>query len=474
MKKFIIIMALCATVPALACAKKPKKVEPAPAEVVNVEEEAPEFTEECMVNASLFSEYAKAKQYAEAYEPWLQVYTTCPSYNKAIYSQGAKIMEWKYNEATTDEERNEIKKIIMQMYDKRIKWFGDDPKYPTAYILGQKGLDYCKFYAEDPLKLDAYNWLKQSVTEMGAESQLAVIVKFMEVSDALYKADPAAYGAQYIADYSLVNPILQSIWDNPAAKNATDAAKSKEYVDNMFATSGAASCDKLDELYANYVSTNSQYLEDMLKLMRLYRRIGCTESEVYFAAAEAAHKLSPTTESASGCGSMSMKKGNYNDAVDYYKQAIELIDENDPEGDVTRADLQYRISYIYMNKLNRYADARTYANLSMNSDPTQKGRCYIMIGLCYASSQPYQTPDYPAAKAAILNKTVFWAAVDKFNKAKAVDATCTDDANKLIATYSQHFPSKEEIFDLPTEFGTGTFIVGGWINETTIVRPKKD
>ena len=477
MKKVIIIMALCATIPALACAKKPKKVESAPAEVnpvAVVEDETPEITEECIINVSLFVESAKNKQYADAYGPWLEVYNNCPNANKAIYSRGSAILEWKYNNATTEEEKNEIRQLVLQMHDKRIKWFGDDPKYPTAYILGQKGLDYCKFYPEDPLKLDAYNWIKQSVTEMGTESQLAVIVKLMELSNELYKADPEKYGPQYLADYALISPILQTLWDDPASKNATAAAQSKEYVDNMFALSGAASCDKLDELYANYVNTNGQYLEDMLKLMRLYQRVNCTESEVYFAAAEAAHKLKPTTESASGCGSMSLKRGEYTDAINYYKQAIELIDENDPEGDVTRADLQYRISYIYMDKLNRYADARMFANLSMNSNPNQKGRCYIMIGLCYASSQPYQTPDFSAAKAAILNKTVFWAAVDKFNKAKAVDETCVDDANKLIATYSKYFPSKEEIFDLPTEFGSGTFVVGGWINESTVVRPKKD
>lgn len=478
MKKSIIALALCAAIPALACAKKPKKVtepEPAPAPVV-VEEETPEITEECLMNISLFVESAKNKAYADAYGPWLEVYQTCPNANKAIYSRGVQILEWKYNNATTDEEKNQIREMALQMHDKRIKYFGDDPKYPTAYILGQKALDYCKYYEEDPLKLDAYNWFKESITALGEKSQLNVIQKFMELSNNLYKADANKYGAQYLADYALVSPILQSIWDNPAAKNSTDAAKLKEYVDNAFALSGAASCDKLDELYANYVQTNGQYLEDMLKLMKLYRRVGCTESEVYFAAAEAAHKLEPTSESAAGCGSMSLKKGNYNDAIDYYKQAIELVedDPNSDEDDATRADFQYRLAYVYMDRLHRYAEARNYAQQCINTDPTQKGRGYIIIGLCYAASQPYQTPDYPAAKAAILNKTVFWAAVDKFNKAKAVDASCTDDANKLIATYSKYFPSKEELFDLPAEFGSGSFVVGGWINETTTVRAKKD
>ena len=102
-----------------------------------------------------------------------------------------------------------------------------------------------------------------------------------------------------------------------------------------------------------------------------------------------------------------------------------------------------------------------------------QGRCYILIGCCYAAAKPYSESDYPAAKCAILNKTVFWAAVDQFVKAKTIDQSCTDDANKLIAAYSKYFPTKEEMFDLPGEFGSGTFIVGGWINEKTTCRSAK-
>ena len=102
-----------------------------------------------------------------------------------------------------------------------------------------------------------------------------------------------------------------------------------------------------------------------------------------------------------------------------------------------------------------------------------QGRCYILIGCCYAAAKPYTEADYPAAKAAILNKTVFWAAVDQFNKAKQVDPSCASDADKLIAAYSKYYPTKEEIFDLPGELGGSTYIVGGWINEKTLCRPAK-
>ena len=58
--KTLVVLALAAAVPALACAKKPKKVETeAPAEAQAVVEEEPTITEECMVNISLFNESVK-------------------------------------------------------------------------------------------------------------------------------------------------------------------------------------------------------------------------------------------------------------------------------------------------------------------------------------------------------------------------------------------------------------------------------
>ena len=136
------------------------------------------------------------------------------------------------------------------------------------------------------------------------------------------------------------------------------------------------------------------------------------------------------------------------------------------------ADYQYSIALIYLSNLKNYPQARAYARASLNSREDQ-GRCYIVIGCAYAASQPYSTADYPAAKAAILNKTVFWAAVDKFVKAKSVDPSCAADADKLIATYSKYYPTREEMFDLPNELGGATYYVGGWIGETTTCRAGK-
>ena len=468
--KTLLVVALAAAVPAMSFAKKPKKVaEETPVEAqAALPEEDPVITEECVMNVSLFHESVKNKMYADAYGPWMEVYTTCPNANKSIYSDGAKIVEALYQAASDPVEKERLAKLAIEMQDKRIRFFGNDPKYPKAYILGEKGLAYVDFFGETKLA-EARECLRQSVEGMGNSSKIMVLVKLVDVSYALYKQDPNGKAEQFISDYELASNALAEQAGNTNNKNAEIAGKQKDYVDNIFAISGAADCAKLDEIYAAVVKENISNLDMLQKIAKLYKRVRCTESEVYFAACEAAHKLQPTQESAAGCASMAAKKGDYEAAIAYYDQAIKLAMVEDELEDV--ADYQYNAAFYCYNNLKKYAEARKYAQasiatlsgLGMNKG---QGRCYIIIGMCYAATRLYGND----AKGAILNKTVYWAAVDKFVKAKQIDPSVEAQASEFISTYSRYFPTKEERFDLPNEFSGSTYFVGGWIGETTAIR----
>lgn len=465
--KNLLVAALAVTVPAMSYAKPPKKTAEveAPAPIV---EEDPVITEECVMNVSLFHEAVKNKMYADAYDPWWSVYSTCPNANKSIYTDGAKIVEALYRATSDAAEKERLANLAVELQDKRIKYFGTDTKYPKAYILGEKGMAYVDFFGDSKLA-EARECLQQSVVGMGAQSKIMVLVKLVDVSYALYKQDPNGKAEQFIADYELASNILADQAGNANNKNAEIAGKQKDYVDNIFAISGAADCSKLDEIYAAAVKDNLNNLDMLQKIAKLYKRVRCTESDVYFAACEAAHKLQPTQESAAGCASMSAKKGDYEQAIDYYDQAIKLAMVEDEMEDV--ADYQYNVAVYYFANLKKYPEARKYAQASIATLTglginKGQGRCYIIIGMAYAATRPYGND----AKGTILNKTVYWAAVDKFVKAKQVDPSVEATANEYIASYSKYYPTKEERFDLPGEFSGNTFYVGGWIGETTAIR----
>lgn len=454
MKK-VLLIALCVAIPMVGFAQKKKKKGEEP--VV----EAPVVTtlsdEECMTNLSLFHESVKNNQFEEAYGFWLPVYQSRPDMNKAIYTDGTKILDYRYQQATDENLKKALRDSIMQLHDDRIKYF-DEAKYPDEYVLGVKAMDYLTYFQEDELALPAYGWMKESITALGAKAQITVLRKFVELSYNIYKSNTEQYGDQFLADYQLASAALEQI-AAAGGKNAEHATSQKAYVDRLYAASGAADCGQMDQMYASVVNESASDLEKLGSIMKLYRRLGCTESDVYFAAAEHAHKLQPTSESAAGCAQMCLKKNDLNGALEYYKQALSMatVDED-------KADYLYRMATIYVS-LNNLQQGASYAYQALDLAP-EDGRCYLVIGICYAGAKIYDDP--------ILARSVFWIACDMFQKAKQVDSSCATDANKLIATYRQYFPTKEDVF-FHKELNDGAaFRVGGWINKSTICRSKAE
>jgi len=413
----------------------------------------------CLIYISLFNESAKNKQYADAYGPWLSAYNECPGANKVIYTRGREILQWKLGQAKDQTSYKETFDELMRMYDKRIQYFGDDSRYPTPWILGVKALDYITYVKGDDLKKPAYEWLEQSIDGMKENSELEVLRQFIMLSYNIYKAEPT-HAEKFIADYLKVNEILEAQINNPEFKYAELASQIKQGLDVMFAQSGAADCKTLDEIYKSKVSQNISNLEYLNNVLDFYSRIGCFDSQVYFQAAIAAHKIQPTATSANACAEMSYKKKNFNQAIQFYEEAANLATNNNE-----KADYLYKIAQIYYSELQNYLKARDYARKSLEYNPNN-GSAYLLIGIMYANTKGiYDDP--------VLAKTVFWVAVDKFIKAKQVDPDpkIREEADKLIQTYSRYFPSKEDIFFHPELEEGKSFYVGGWIGETTICRP---
>ncbi len=436
--------------------EKAISTEQTPAAVTASTNEDPVITEDCLVNISLFNESAKNKQFADAFNPWFAAYRDCPNANRAIYSRGRNILQWKLGQAKDEATYKSTFDLLMGMYDSRIKYFGNDQRYPTDWILGVKALDYITFSKGDSLKNSAYGWLEQSIKGLGENSELEVLRQFVVISTFKFKNDKN-HTEKYIADYLKSNDILEQKGKNPDTIKANLSLQMKQSLDFLFAQSGAADCKTLDGIYEEKIKSNLANLDYLNNVVSFYKRIRCTESEVYFSASVAVHKIQPTSESANGCAEMSYKKKEFSKAIAYYDEATKLSTNNND-----KADFQYKIAQIYYSELDNYQKAREFARNSLDYN-SKNGSPHILIGIMYANSRGiYDDP--------ILSKTIYWAAVDKFVKAKQVDPSSAADADKLIRTYSKFFPSKDDIFFQPDLQAGKSFFVGGWIGESTICR----
>jgi len=155
-------------------------------------------------------------------------------------------------------------------------------------------------------------------------------------------------------------------------------------------------------------------------------------------------------------------EGNASDVIDFGKKADEeAIKRNSEKDKFKQANDYYELALGFYAKKN-YPKVRNYARQAISLNP-RWGKPYLLIGRIYAESSK------SIGGSDLEQRMVYCLAVDQFIKAKAADPEVTAEADKEITTYSQYFPGKEEASFENIKAGS-SFKIGGWINESTIVR----
>ena len=410
----------------------------------------------CLENLSLYSNYYKIKDYNAAYDSWKIVFEECPtSAGTNLYSQGAYILAYKLAGEKDQAKRQALFEELMKCYDQRVKYYGTNKKYPESYIRGRQAMDYIKYSADKDYLANVLPWLEQSVNGRGVDADNDVIQKYFELLEHRYQSDKAKYSESFIDSYLKLGDIVD--------KRIAKADKYKEAymitrnnLNAIFVNSGVADCATLEGVFSTKVEENKQNDEELEKIINIFDKADCKESEIYFTASRYAHALNPVAKTAVGCARQAFKKEEFANAVKFYNEAIELEQVD---------SLKYTYAIEKANALyqsKRYGEAKSAALQAISFDSKQ-GEPYMLLATIYATVDPY--PEDP-----ILNKTKFWAAVDKLQTAKSLEPELAEKANTLINSYRKFYPSKEEVFFKPELAPGAEFTVGGIINESVRCR----
>lgn len=418
----------------------------------------------CLQNLSIYAEYVKTGNFKDAYLPWKAAYTECPKAQVSTYINGVKILQWFIGQEKDAAKRAAYVEELMDVYDQRLKYLDDlnalvRNQTTRETVLGMKAHDYIVFGGNIDIN-KAYNMLKEVVVAQKENTAYYLLQDFINISEKKYKTDPN-HKETFITDYQMAaeyaNAVNERTQNNPKASEALKKATllTKDYVDGIFINSGAANCENLEAMYGPKIEENKENLDYLKQVVAVMRMFKCTEQEAYFKASEYAHAVSPTAETAVGCAYMNYKKGDLDKTLQFFDEAIEL--ETDP---VKKSEDAYNAAVVLFSK-KQLGKAKSYANKALSFND-KNGKAYILIANMYASSPNWS--DEPA-----LNRCTYYLAIDKLQRAKAVDPSVTEEANKLIGTYAAHTPKPEDLFFLNLKKGD-SITIGGWIGESTVIR----
>ncbi len=405
--------------------------------------------QKCKENLSMFREYYKQKNYLDAYNPWRWSFNNCPESSGNIYKNGPKIIKEKMN----SDKANKLAYIdtLMMVFDQRIQYFGKE-----GYVLGLKG--YELIGVDKKRSEEALGYLKRSLEIDGNKASVQAVYGYMKAMVNLEK-DGVKTKEDIIEAYALASGIISFNIINES-KSAKHFIKYSEKIEDLFTP--YANCEdlvslfnqKLDEILQADSLSGISTVAQLVRIKKVLENKKCTDSKLFFKITSEIYKLEPSSVLASELSKMSISKKESSNAISFAKDAVELeLDIN------TKAKyfLVLADAFRYAGSFSLARDA-VYSALEIRND---WGDAYMSLGNIYVSGATVCGNEFN-------QKTVYWIAVDAFQKALKDEKT-KSKASKSINTYSKYFPDTEICFFNGVKSGD-SYQIGCWINKSTIVR----
>lgn len=402
---------------------------------------------------SVYREFFKQKNYASALESWMYVFDKAPCAREQTHIDGVIMYKAFLAENPSASRKEQLIDTIIKIYDARILAFPKSAASTTA----RKGVDLLALRPEP--NVEVMNAFKKALELGGNDVESYVLTNYFKTvlkEVAAGKLDKSVAVDVYnqlnqTADFNIANS------KDSTGKEAEKFNQAKQVLDADLAGNLVKDCqDILLNFGSRYEANQSdKKLRDLVYGMLIGK--GCTQEPIFVQVAES--RLADTGEErlALLLARMFKQKDQMEKAMGFYQKAVTAA-----QNDSTKSQYCYEMAAIYSDQ-DQHAKARQMAQeaIKYRSD---WGKPYIFIGDLYASSAG-------RCGEGIASQSVYWAAVDKYKKAREVDPSCADEAAQRISKYTGYFPDKEALFFQSITIGSG-YSVGCWINEGTTVRAR--
>jgi len=412
---------------------------------------------ECQQRLSFYKSYFQAGDLASAVPSWRIAVALCPrSATQLVYQDGARIIKevLMRQPGMTPQYRSELIDSLMLMYDIRGEF------YPTHRVSAlQNKIREMGFFMPDALEKRLAE-VEVLVGLTGNNTLPEFLTLYMGLVGGLY-ADEKRSSEDMMDAYTKLIGILES--QEKAQPNNEEVKSHKKSIEDIFISSGVATCENLITLFTPRFEANPEDLELVSKIVSLLLSSECIDSDLFVRSLTVLNQLSPSYKTAYYLYRLHLSKGDNNEAAKSLREAI-----NSPE--VTAEEKgNYLIEEGILNfkAFNNPTRAMSSARAAMEASSTVRGKAYMLMASIWVSLANKCGDDD------IEKRAPFWVAVDYLEKAKAADRSCTEEANRMIAQYRQYFPLQEEAFMYDIMDGAEYTVNCIGFRETTTVRTRK-
>ena len=316
------------------------------------------------------------------------------------------------------------------IYDKRIALYGQEGTY-----LGSKAIMLNKYRPEK--STEVYDMLARTFEVAGNSTAFGVLKLYMVVALNRYNKEEISKEVMVNIYSSISDALAEQLEKETKEDKKAKIADAATAVEELFVNSSAADCKSIIDVFSPKFEadpTNVELAKKIVNLLRKGNSDECKLSDLYMRAAIVMYENEKSSAAAHAIGQAYFKRGESGKAEQYYTEAISLEEDASK-----KADMYYELGLLYFSGMNNYQKARQAARNALAADPNC-GKAYMLIGKVYAAGGK------GCGESDFEKKSLWWLVVDQFQKAKNVDSSVANEANQLIAKYSEHFPSQQDAF----------------------------
>lgn len=410
---------------------------------------------ECIKYMSYYKEYYKQKAYDQAIPNWRQAYKFCPATaNQHLLIDGTTLVRQLIaKNAANAEYSKALVDTLMTLHDKRAVSY---PNYAIS-ARNNKGFDMANYIKNDNEKL--FKGYEEIITANNTGTKPQIYIFDLQAAINLYQAGGTE--AQTVIKTYQRN---QELLENTQADSDTEKeqnASIKTDMGNLFAASKVASCETLISIYTPIYEASPndlQVAKSIVATMSLTE--DCSSNDLYLKAVTTMNTLEPSAKSSYYLYKLHSQLGNSEEAIKYLTAAIDREDSDA----ATDIEWTYELA-AFSFKNGHSAKAYEYASKVAEAGGALAGKAYFLMGTIWGSTH--------CGGDEIASRAQFWVACDYMNRAKAADASLTEEANRYIGQYSSYFPQAADAFMYSITNGQAYTVVCGGMRATTTVRTVK-